>query len=150
VNVEDDYHEEHRELSSAAAGGGDHLVPGRITKPTIEEALAEIFAKYDSVALGSALGSVAGILAFLATAILLIKGGHQVGQNLSLLGNYLLGYEVSWAGAFLGLFEAGIGGFGFGWVLASLINAVIDREERYLLDRVMGMRSMNLFEGDER
>jgi hypothetical protein len=148
VNVEDDYHEEQPELGSAA-GGGDRLVPGRITKPTFEKALSEIFAKYDSVALGSAVGSVAGFLAFLATAILLIKGGNLVGQNLSLLGNYFLGYEVSWAGAFLGLFEAGLGGFGFGWVLASLINAVIDREERYLLDRVVGTRSMNLFEGDE-
>jgi len=148
VNVEDDYHEEQRELGSAA-GGGDRLVPGRTAKPTFEEALSEIFAKYDSVALGSAVGSVAGFLAFLATAILLIKGGNLVGQNLSLLGNYFLGYEVSWTGAFLGLFEAGLGGFGFGWVLASLINAVIDREERYLLDRVVGTRSMNLFEGDE-
>jgi protoporphyrinogen oxidase len=148
VNVEDDYHEEHRELSSAA-GGGERLVSGQIAKPTIDEALAEIFAKFDSVALGSAVGSVAGILAFLATAILLIKGGEVVGPTLSLLGSYFLGYEVSWPGAFLGLLEAGIGGFGFGWVLASMINRVIDREERQLLDRVVGMRSMNLFEGDE-
>jgi hypothetical protein len=148
VNVEDDYHEEQRELSSAASGG-DRLVPGRAARPTLEEALAEIFAKYDAVALGSAVGSVAGILALLATAMLLIKGGNVVGPNLSLLGNYFLGYEVSWAGALLGFVEAGIGGFGFGWVLASMINAVIGREKRQLLDRVVGMRSMNLFEGDE-
>jgi hypothetical protein len=134
---------------SSAAGGGDRLVPGRAARPTLEEALAEIFAKYDAVALGSAVGSVAGILALLATAMLLIKGGNVVGPNLSLLGNYFLGYEVSWAGALLGLVEAGIGGFGFGWVLASMINAVIGREKRQLLDRVVGMRSMNLFEGDE-
>jgi hypothetical protein len=148
VNVEDDYHEEHREVSSAA--GGDRLVPGRIAKPTMEETLSEIFAKYDAVALGSAIGSIAGTLLFLATAILLVKGGETIGPNLSLLGNYLLGYDVSWGGAFLGLLEAGVGGFGFGWLLARLINAVIGREERQLLDRVVGMRSMNLFEGDER
>jgi hypothetical protein len=86
----------------------------------------------------------------LATAMLLIKGGDTVGPNLSLLGNYLLGYQVSWGGAFLGLFEAGLGGFAFGWVLASMINRVIDREERVVFDRVVGMRTMNLFEGDER
>ena len=48
-------------------------------------------------------------------------------------------------GFFLYLPEA----IGFGWVLASMINAVIGREERQQLDRVVGMRSMNLFEGDE-
>ena len=148
VNVEDDYHEERREVSSAAAGG-DRLVPGQVAKPSIEETLSEIFAKYDAVALGSAVGSIAGVLLFAATAILLVKGGETIGPNLSLLGNYLLGYQVSWGGAFLGLIEAGVGGFGFGWVLARMINAVINREERQLLDRVVGMRSMNLFEGDE-
>jgi protoporphyrinogen oxidase len=150
VNVEDDYHEEHREVSSAASSGGDRLVPGRVARPSLDEALGEVFAKYDAVALGSAIGAVAGVLLFLATAILLVKGGDTVGPNLSLLGNYLLGYQVSWGGAFLGLFEAGLGGFAFGWVLASMINRVIDREERVVFDRVVGMRSMNLFEGDER
>jgi protoporphyrinogen oxidase len=150
VNVEDDYHEEHREVSSAASSGGDRLVPGRVARPSLDEALGEVFAKYDAFALGSAIGSVAGGLLFLATAMLLIKGGDTVGPNLSLLGNYLLGYQVSWGGAFLGLFEAGLGGFAFGWVLASMINRVIDREERVVFDRVVGMRTMNLFEGDER
>jgi len=148
VNVEDDYHEEQRKVSGAA-GGGDRLVPARIPKPAIDEALSEIFARYDPVALGSAIGAVAGILLFLATAILLIKGGDPIGPNLSLLGNFLLSYEVSWGGAFLGLLEAGLGGFGFGCALAWMINRVIGREERLLLDRVVGMRSMNLFEGDE-
>ena len=36
-----------------------------------------------------------------------VKGGVVIGPHLSLLGNYLLGYEVSWEGAVLGFFEAG-------------------------------------------
>ena len=149
VNVEDDYHEGHREPGSQATGGGDRLVPRRVDRTTLDEALGKIFAQYDALALGSAVGSVAGVLVFLATAILLVKGGDPVGPNLSLLANYLLGYEVSAAGAVLGLVEAGLGGFGFGYVLASLINGMIGRERRHLLHRVEGMRSMNLFEGDE-
>ena len=149
VNVEDEYHEEHREPSRRAGGGGDRLVPGRVAKVTIEEALGKVFGKYDSVALGSAVAVIAGALVFLATSILLIKGGDPVGPNLSLLGTFLLGYEVSWAGAFLGFVEAGLGGFGFGYVLALMINGVISLEQRQLLNRVEGMRSMNLFEGDE-
>jgi hypothetical protein len=150
VNVEDDFHEEQRDEGSAAPASGDRMTPGRIGKPTLGEALAQVFAKYDSVALGSAVGLLAGMLTFLATAVLLIKGGDPVGPHLSLLSNYLLGFEVSWAGAFLGFFEAGACGFGFGWILASMINNVIDREQRQLLNRVEGMRGMNLFEGDDR
>ena len=60
VNVEDEYHEEHREPSRRAGGGGDRLVPGRVAKVTIEEALGKVFGKYDSVALGSAVAVIAG------------------------------------------------------------------------------------------
>ena len=149
VNVEEQYHEAHRGTLGAVTGGGDRLVPGRVAGMTIGGALGQVFAKYDSVALGAAVGSVAGALIFLATAILLIKGGDPVGPNLSLLGHYLLGYEVTAAGAVVGFVEAGLGGFGFGCVLSSMINGVIDRERRQLLNRVEGMRSMNLFDGDE-
>lgn len=148
VNVEDVYHEEHRGTRGAGRGG-DRLVPGRVAGMTIEAALGQVFAKYDPVALGSAVGSVAGVLLFLATAALLIQGGDPVGPNLSLLGHYLLGYQISWAGAVLGFVEAGLGGFGFGFVLALLINGVITQEQRQLWNRVETMRSMNLFEGDE-
>jgi protoporphyrinogen oxidase len=149
VNVEADYHEEHREPDSEAGAAGDRLVPERIAQTTLQEALGQVFAKYDPVALGTAVGSVAGALIFMATAILLVMGGDVVGPTLSLLGNYFLGYEISWPGAFLGLLEAGVGGFAFGYALASMINRVISRELRQLLNRVEGMQSMNLFEGDE-
>ena len=150
VNVEDDYHEEQRKEGSAAPASGDRLTPGRVAKPSLGEALAQVFAKFDTVALGAAVGVVTGGALFLATAILLIKGGHLVGANLSLLGSYFIGFEVSWVGAFLGLFEAGGLGFGFGWVLARMINWVVDQEQRQLLNRVEGVRGMNLFEGDDR
>jgi protoporphyrinogen oxidase len=39
---------------------------------------------------------------WLATAILLVRGGENVGYNLSLLSIFLPGYEVSWTGAFIG------------------------------------------------
>ncbi len=51
---------------------------------------------------------------------------------LSLLGNYLLGFELSWEGALLGLVEAGIGGFVFGYALARAINAVVGLFEKAL------------------
>jgi protoporphyrinogen oxidase len=48
---------------------------------------------------------------WLATAILLVRGGENVGQRLSLLSIFLPGYEISWAGAWIGgLWGAVVGG----------------------------------------
>ena len=56
---------------------------------------------------------------------------------LALIGQYLLGYEVSWAGAGVGLIGAGLGGFLFGWLLARAINGLIGWEELLLRRQIM-------------
>lgn len=95
----------------------------------LESMVTEAFARYDAVALGAAIGVISGLGLFLATSILLLKGGKVVGPMLSLLGNYLLGYQVTWGGAFLGFLEASVGGFVFGFVLAKLINLAVGLHE---------------------
>jgi hypothetical protein len=77
----------------------------------------------------------------------LLRGGENVGANLSLLGNYLAGFEMSWAGAFYGLVEVSAYGFGFGWLLAKLINFVIAAEEQRIV-RQAEERAVDLLEGD--
>jgi hypothetical protein len=62
------------------------------------------------------------MLLFLATILLLLQGGVYIGQNLSLLSQYLFGYSVSWRGAAWGSVQAGLGGFGLGFVVATLRN----------------------------
>jgi protoporphyrinogen oxidase len=48
---------------------------------------------------------------WLATAILLVRGGQNVGQHLSLLAIFLPGYQISWTGAWIGaLWGALVGG----------------------------------------
>ncbi len=98
-----------------------------------EDVLAGLFAHYDPVALGGAVSLVSGAVVFLATAVALLQGGDSAAPMLSLLGNYLLSYQVSWGGALLGLLEAGLGGFAFGYVLARLINRVVDGVARSVL-----------------
>lgn len=93
------------------------------------ETVRRVFARYDPVALGAAIGLTAALTVFAATAVLLLKGGDVVGPTLSLLGHYLIGFKVSWAGALVGTVEAGLIGFVFGWVLAALINLVIGIHE---------------------
>lgn len=140
VNVDPEYHEE-------VQSGGDRFVPRPLAETSTEEWIQQAFGRYDPVALGVALGTVLGLGLFVATAVLLLRGGGPVGPNLAVLRSYFLGFEVTWRGALLGLLEAGVGGFGFGYALARLINAVVAREERVLLDRIEAVRAMDLLEG---
>jgi len=42
---------------------------------------------------------IGGLGLFLMTAWLLIKGGENVGAHLQLLGQYFIGYSISWGAA---------------------------------------------------
>ena len=152
VNTEKEYHEEER---VARPKTGDRLVPARISV-SVPEAIEEsedkviesAFAKIDPLALGVAVGVVSGLGIFMASAILLLRGGPVVGPRLSLLGNYLFGFEVTWTGAVIGLFEGGMWGFAAGALAAGLRNRALKvyakivrwREERddrrHLLDKM--------------
>ena len=84
----------------------------------------------------------------MSSAILLLRGGPVVGPTLSLLGNYLFGFEVTWVGAVMGLLEGGVLGFAVGalaaglrnWALKAYAKVVRWREERddrrHLLDKM--------------
>ncbi|MFO0839364.1 MAG: NAD(P)/FAD-dependent oxidoreductase [Phycisphaerae bacterium] len=155
VNTEMEYHEEDRKPKSAAKPTlGDRMVPTRVLEetpegePTPDDVIEKVFARLDPVALGVSIGTVLGVGLFLMTITLLIQHGPQMGATLGLLRHYLFGYEVSWGGAFLGLFQAGLGGFVIGYALAHLRNwgmaayaYLLKRraeaeEERDLLDKV--------------
>jgi protoporphyrinogen oxidase len=129
VNVEEEYHE--------GAPAGERLTPAAARGRTLEEVLAAAFARYDPLALGAAVGLVLGAGLFLATAMAMLRGPGDAGRILSLIGQYLVGYEVSWAGAVVGLLGAGIGGFAFGWLLARAINGLIGWEELLLRRQIV-------------
>ncbi|WNM61122.1 NAD(P)/FAD-dependent oxidoreductase [Candidatus Nitrospira neomarina] len=126
VNTEKAYHEEDRTTSG---NGGDRMVPVRVQVSgdelpiANEEELIEIvFAKLDPVAMGVAVGTISGLLILIGTVILVLKGGPVVGPNLSLLGNFLFGFQVTWGGSLIGFLEGGVGGFAIGYSGASLRN----------------------------
>ncbi len=100
--------------------------------PQVERLVRATFASYDPVALGAAIGTATALGLFCATSILLLKGGPLVGPNLSLLGNYLFGFSVSWPGALVGVVEAAVGGFLFGALLATVLNVLIGATESVL------------------
>ena len=63
---------------------------------------------------------------FFATAWLLLRGGYDVGRNLSLLDNYFPGYAVTWPGCFVGFFYGALAGGAIGWSVAWIYNRIAD------------------------
>jgi hypothetical protein len=77
---------------------------------------------------GVALGTLVALGLFLATAILVVRGGPNPGPHLRLLGQYFPGYEVTWIGAFLGLLYGFLVGYGAGLTVGTLYNRIAPRE----------------------
>jgi protoporphyrinogen oxidase len=111
---------------------------------TVEGILERVFLKLDRVAFGVSLGTVTGLALFLATLILVLKGGDVVGPNLRLLSQYFPGYHVTASGSALGLFYGFLTGFIGGWCFALLRNTIMflymaaihRRAELYLLRKL--------------
>jgi tetrahydromethanopterin S-methyltransferase subunit B len=99
---------------------------------TTDELIVQSLAKLDSFALGVSVGTLCGLIIFLVTNLLILKGGAPLGPNLALLGQYFIGYEVTVAGSFVGVFYGFISGFILGWLIAFLRNTVITVYEHFL------------------
>jgi len=75
------------------------------------------------LALTSAL--IGGIGLFVITAWLLLKGGPRVGEHLQLLGQYFVGYSVTWTGSVIGFFYGALVGGVVGWTIGAIYNWVV-------------------------
>ena len=71
---------------------------------------------------GVATGLLGGITIFLATIVLVVRGGENVGQHLGLLSVYLPGYRVSVGGAFLGFVYVFVFGYAIGRLIGWIYN----------------------------
>jgi hypothetical protein len=89
-----------------------------------EEKLFSGVMRLNSKILGLVLGLLVGLIIFIATNWLVIMGGHTtpigesvVGPHLGLLGQFFIGYKVSFLGSFIG--------FAYGFALGSLTGSSI-------------------------
>jgi hypothetical protein len=73
--------------------------------------------------LGLSLGLLCGLVIFIATNWLVIKGGKVVGPHLQLLSQYFIGYRVSFFGSLIGFAY----GFAVGTFSGSLIGWIYNR-----------------------
>jgi hypothetical protein len=74
--------------------------------------------------LGIVLGILSGAGLFLATNILVLKGGARVGAHLVLLASFFPGYRVTFWGSIIGFCYAFVVGFIAGVLLGIVYNKV--------------------------
>jgi hypothetical protein len=95
--------------------------PAKIAK---DEELTTLL-KLNARAWGIAVGLLFGLGIFLATMVLVMKGGKSVGPHLALIGQYLPGYRVTVGGAFIGFVYLSVIGYGVGRIIGGVYNALV-------------------------
>lgn len=115
-----------------------------VTLPLSEELVGRIFARMDKLAFGVSVGTVTGLMFFVSTLWLILKGGTVIGPNLMLLAQYFKGFTVTISGAFIAMAYGFCWGMLLGWLTAYLRNLFL---ALYLLHIKMksGLRSMREF-----
>lgn len=88
------------------------------------EALRQTLLRLNARAWGIAVGLLFGLGLFVATTILVVKGGPDVGSHLSLIGQFLPGYRVSIPGAFIGFGYLFVIGYAIGRTIGAVYNAL--------------------------
>jgi hypothetical protein len=96
----------------------------------IEKLVLVKLMRFNAVISGLTFGIILGLGIFMATNILLLKGGDVVGPHLSLLGHFFIGYEVSFLGSLIGFVYGCLTGFVVGYLFAYLYNWVANLRER--------------------
>ena len=86
--------------------------------------------RLNAVIVGLVTGLMAGLALFVATNWLILKGGRVVGPHLALLGQFFIGYRVTFVGSLIGFAYAFVLGFGVGYAVARIYNWLVDLRER--------------------
>ncbi|MEP7324699.1 MAG: hypothetical protein ABI836_02020 [Gemmatimonadota bacterium] len=98
-----------------------------MTTDETERAMETTMLRLNARAWGIAFGLLLGAGIFIATNILVLKGGPRVGQHLSLLRVFLPGYKVSFLGSLIGFVYAFVFGYAMGRLVGALYNKLVSR-----------------------
>ena len=99
--------------------------PVRMT-PDESARLEAALVRMNAQAWGLAVGLLLGGGLFLATIILVLRGGDTVGPHLGLLAAYFPGFRVTLGGSVIGaLYGFGLG-YVIGWMIGKLYNQLVD------------------------
>jgi hypothetical protein len=87
-----------------------------------EQALRRTLLRANEQGWGIAIGLLLGLGLFLATVVLVVRGGPNPGPHLSLLRIYFPVYSVTWLGSVIGFVYAFVVGYAIGRTIATLYN----------------------------
>ena len=76
---------------------------------------------------GIVFGLLLGVGFLVATLWLVVRGGPVVGPNLALLGQFFIGYTVTYWGSVIGFVYGFVTGFLIGFSIATIYNWIVDR-----------------------
>jgi hypothetical protein len=82
--------------------------------------------RLNAIVHGIVAGLLVGLGVFIATNWLVLKGGEIVGPHLGLLGQFFIGYEVTFVGSLIGFGYGFISGFLIGYFIAAMYNRLAD------------------------
>ena len=82
--------------------------------------------RLNAVIVGLVTGLMAGLAVFVATNWLILKGGRVVGPHLALLGQFFIGYRVTFVGSLIGFVWAFVVGFLVGVAVVWIYNRLAD------------------------
>jgi hypothetical protein len=89
---------------------------------TLDQAIRRLNAR----AWGISVGLICGLGLFLATNLLSLRGGPNVGQRLGLLRAYFPGYSVTFVGSLVGFVYTFVIGYGLGRVVGTVYNKLVE------------------------
>lgn len=96
----------------------------------LEDVILTRIVRLNAMVTGWVTGLLGGLAIFIATNWLVIKGGPVVGPHLALLGQYFIGYRVTFLGSLIGFAYGFVTGFGAGYFVATVYNRVVARRTR--------------------
>ena len=95
-----------------------------------EELLERAVLRLDGNVWGLVFGILLGLMIFVVTNFLLIKGGEVVGPHLGLLSQFFFGYSVSFPGSLIGFGYGLLYGYVAGLLTAWIYNRVVAFKHR--------------------
>jgi hypothetical protein len=106
------------------------------SEKTLDEIVLTRLLRLNATVQGVVSGIVVGLVIFVATNWLLFKGGTigpegqtVLGPHLSLLGQFFIGYRVTFLGSLIGFAYGFALGFAGGYFISTLYNWLVARKE---------------------
>ena len=91
-----------------------------------QQAIQRVLMRMNEQGWGIAMGLLLAIGLFIATNVLVIRGGANVGAHLGLLSVYFPGYRVTFLGSLIGFVYAFVVGYAIGRTIGAIYNRIVD------------------------